>query len=219
MRLRTGSGVGAGAGSGSGSGSGSGGGAGSGRRAGTVAALAAAAVALVVAGVLSTVAMLRPDPYAGSLDAFTGPGPFAVGQPVRTSVGVIQITGVDRLDGLSTQDLSSANHGVANLVPPDQSQVQATLRLTNDTARPVDYSPSQILLRAGGHAPVKAMSSTLPESRLGAGVSLEGTLGFVATRNGSALRLELPGVDGPAEVDLGRIDRATPQTGHEGHHG
>ena len=188
-------------------------------RTGTVAARAGLAVALVAAGVLTTVSMLQPDPYAGSLPALKGAGPFAVGQPVRTTVGVIEITGVDTLGGLTAQDLSSANHGVANLVAPDQSQVQVTLRLTNDTTHAVRYSPSQVLLRVGAQTPVKAMSSTVPDGRLGAGVSLEGTLGFVAARNGSALRLELPGVDGPAVVDLGRTDRTAPHTGHEGHQG
>jgi hypothetical protein len=180
-------------------------------RTGVIATTAVVTLGLIAGGVVATGLMLRPAAPVES-------GPYPVGQPVRTRVGIVQVTGVDRLSGLSAQDLSNANHGVANLVAPDQAQVQVTLRLTNDGRRAVSYSASQVGLRVGGGAPIKAMSSTLPQSRLGAGVSLEGTLGFVAPRTGSALQLELPGPDGPVLVDLGRTDTGAVQPGSGGHH-
>jgi hypothetical protein len=180
-------------------------------RAAVLTTVAALAVGLVAGGVLATISMVRPGPSARAASSVqTGPGPYAVGQSIRTRIGVIQITSVERLTGLTAQDLSSGNHGIANLVSPEDSQVQVTLRLTNDTAHPVEYSPSQIGLRIGGLAAATAMSSTLPGGRLGAGVSLEGTLGYVASRNGAILHLELPGVVAPVLVDLGRTDAATP---------
>jgi hypothetical protein len=185
-------------------------------RAGLVLGSAAAAIALAVGGVVATVSALGPQP-GSDRNALTGPGPFAVGQSVRTSVGVVRVTNVERLGGLTAQDLGGANHGIAGLVEPDQAQVQVTLRLTNDSTSAVKYSPSQITLRAGSDKAVKAMSSTMPESDLHAGSSLEGTLGFVATRTGSSLRLLLPGDGGPVAVDLGRTDVSGPDTsgGHQ----
>jgi hypothetical protein len=182
-------------------------------RVGVVVGSAAVALALVAGGVVATVATLRPAPGSDG-SALTGPGPFAVGQAVRTDIGVVRVTNVESLGGLSAQDLGGANHGIAGLVDADQAQVQVTLRLTNDTGSAVKYSPSQITMRSGSDKAVKAMSSTMPESELHAGSSLEGTLGFVASRTGSSLRLELPG---SVEVDLGRTDFSTadPSQGHQ----
>jgi|tagenome__1003787_1003787.scaffolds.fasta_scaffold20933132_1 hypothetical protein len=162
-------------------------------------AVAGTALALLAGGVVSTAAVLRPQPH----------GAYAVGEAVPTSLGTVRVTGVERMGGLTAQDLSSANHGVANLVSEGQAQVQVTLRVTNDTERTLRYSPGQLGLRVGTLKPVRAMTSTLPKSQLKAGTSLEGTVGFVATRNGSALALELPGQDGPVLVDLGRTDTAS----------
>jgi hypothetical protein len=82
------------------------------------------------------------------------------------------------------------------------------LRLTNDTAKAANYSPSQIGLRIGGKAPTKALSSTLPDGLLGPGMSLEGTVGFVAARDSSTIQLELPRAGGRVLVDLGRTDKS-----------
>jgi hypothetical protein len=162
-------------------------------------------LSLVAGGAYGATTMLSPPAQVG---------PYAVGQAVHTGVGLVRVTGVERMGGLTAQDLASANHGVANLVSADQAQVQVTLRLTNDTDRTVDYSPSRIGLRINNGTAVTAMSSTLPESRLRAGASLEGTLGFVAARNGATLRLELPTDDGPVLVDLGTTDVSAGQPQH-----
>lgn len=172
---------------------------------GVSAVVAGVTLALVAGGAYGATTMVRPAAHTG---------PYAVGESVRTSVGLVRVTGVERMGGLTSQDLSGANHGVANLVAEDQAQVQVTLRLTNDSDRAVDYSPSQVGLRINNGTAVTAMSSTLPESRLRAGASLEGTLGFVAARTGATLRLELPTDDGPVLVDLGNTDVNTGQSRH-----
>src|SRR5690242_14639959 len=145
-------------------------------------AIAGTALALLAGGVASTAAVLRPQPH----------GRYAVGEAVPTSIGTVRVTGVERMSGLTAQDLSNANHGVANLVAEGQAQVQVTLRVTNRTGTTLRYSPGQFGLRVGTLKPVHAMSSTLPKGQLKAGTSLEGTVGFVAARNGSTLALELP---------------------------
>src|SRR3954451_18453969 len=90
-------------------------------RIGVVAGSAAVALALVTGGVVATVSTLRAAPGSDT-SALTGPGPFAVGQPVRTDIGVVQVTNVESLGGLSAQDLGGANHGIAGLVDADQAQ-------------------------------------------------------------------------------------------------
>jgi len=42
-------------------------------------------------------------------------------------LGTVKVTGVERMGGLTAQDLSNANHGVANLVSEGSAQVQVTL--------------------------------------------------------------------------------------------
>ena len=145
------------------------------------------------------------------IDTATGPGPFAVGQPVRTALGVVTVTNVERLVGTTTKDMAGAVHGINNYVGADQTQVQVDVRITDDTVNPVEWTPSAFTMRVGSAAPVRPQSSTMPGGRLGAGTSIEGTLGFVAPRAGSALTLQLPAVGGGTVlVDLGKVDVAPP---------
>jgi hypothetical protein len=150
--------------------------------------------------------MLGPQPGVSTHFGLTGAGPFMVGQPIRTDTTVVEVTGVELLGGLTAKDLSSANHGISHLVAANQVQVQVTVRLTNDTGKAVTFSPSQIGLRIGGKAPTKALSSTVPDGLLGPGMSLEGTVGFVAARDSSTIQLELQRAGSPVLVDLGHTD-------------
>jgi hypothetical protein len=155
------------------------------------------------------------------LETTSGPGPFAVGQPVRTAIGVVTVTNVERLVGTTTKDMAGAVHGINNYVGADQTQVQVDVRVVDDTVNPIEWTPSAFRMQAGSAAPVLPQSSTMPGGRLGAGTSIEGTLGFVAPRAGSALTLRLPAVDGGTVlVDLGRVDVAPPgvDTHDEGGH-
>lgn len=162
------------------------------------AGLVVTALALLAAGVLTTLSAVRSG----------------VPGLTRTQVGTVEVTGVETLGGLTARDLSSTNHGISHLVAAGQVQVQVTLRITNDTGGPVSYSAGLFRLAAGQTAPVAAMSSTLPDGRLGAGVRVEGTLGFVAPADGSVLRLYLPGTD--AAVSLSRTGTSAPEPDH--HH-
>jgi hypothetical protein len=185
---------------------------------------------LAVLVALLTLALLSAGLWSGFRQIFpttaerlhiqtvTGPGPFAVGQSIRTAIGVVTVTGVERLKGTSSQDLAGANHGIQNYVSEEKSQVQVFVRVADDTVRPITWSPSAFTLRVGSAAAIAPQSSTMPGGRLGAGTSVEGTLGFVAARNGSALTLQLPGSSGGwVLVDLGRVDAASTSTG--GDHG
>jgi hypothetical protein len=187
------------------------------KRVATLSAVFVLAVTTAVGGALVTRAQLSNHPVQYRGERLTGPGPFAVGRGVRSVGTVVEVTGVDQLTGLTAQDLSSANHGIQNLVAPEDAQVQVTLRLVNDGSKAVTVSTARIGLRIAGKPAIKSISSTLSDGRLGAGLNLEGTLGFVAPRNGSILQLEIPGPHGPVLIDLGRTETgATPAT--SGHH-
>ena len=188
------------------------------KRAGVFGALFVLAVVAAVAGVLVTAHQLSQHPVEYAGPQLTGPGPFAIGQAVRAEGGVVEVTGVDQLTGLTAQDLSSANHGIQNLVAPEDAQVQVTLRMVNDGRKAITVSTEHIGLRIAGKAAIKSMSSTLPKGRLGAGLSLEGTFGFVAPRNGSTLQLEIPGAHGPVLIDLGRTETSSAHDAGTHHH-
>lgn len=151
------------------------------------------------------------------VDAATGPGPFAVGRPVRTAIGVVTVTNVERLAGTTTKDMAGAVHGINNFVGADQTQVQVDVRVIDDTVNPIEWSPSAFRIKVGNAEPAGPQSSTMPGGRLGPGTSIEGTLGFVAPRAGAALTLQLPGADGGTVlVDLGKVDVAPPGTDTHG---
>jgi hypothetical protein len=158
----------------------------------------------------------HPISYTGPL--LTGAGPFPIGEAFRAEDAVVTVTGVDKLSGLSAQDLGSVNHGIQNLVTPADAQVQVTLNIVNYGTQAVTVSTDHIGLRIAGKAAIKPMSSTLPKGRLGAGLSIEGEFGFVAPRNGSTLQLEMPGAHGPVLVDLGTIDTSTSHDAGGHHH-
>ena len=164
-----------------------------------------ASVVLFALGLWAAVSMLggRPE-TTGSIRAFTGPGPFVSGQPVRAFGGVLTLTGQDNLAGLTARDLAGATHGIPHLVQVGSVQIQLTLRLTNDTTRPLDFRAAQLRLQAGDHVPVPPSSSTMPDGPIGAGVSVEGTFGFVVAQDGSIVTLRAPGPGGTTSITVGR---------------
>lgn len=183
----------------------------------TAVALLVVLVVLIVAGVELTRTSLAPSPQSHRIATAPGSGPFAVGEPVRANGPVVEVSGVEQLGGPTVKDLANVNHGIANQVTPDQVQVEVTVRIVNDSNRVITYSPSQLLLRIGKAAGVKATSSTFTRGRLTPGTSVEGNLGFVAPRRGAALRLQLPSSHGPILIDLGRADSA-PASGESHDH-
>jgi hypothetical protein len=186
------------------------------KRIGQSVAIALALVLLMV-GVVWTVPLLLHRDSRGTSPALAGAGPFAIGESVRTAMGVVTVSSVERMGGLTSQDMAGANHNIQNLVPGDKAQVQVNLRITDDTGRALAWEAGRVTLQAGESAPVVPLSSTLPSRQLGPGTSVEGTLGFVAPRDGSRLVLRFPAADGGVTtVDLGATD-STPAV-DDGHH-
>ena len=165
--------------------------------------LVAVVLVLTAFGAALAVKTVLAGPAAVTIPILSGPGPFAVGDPVRSNDGVLVVIGTERVAGPSHEDLGGATHGIQNLVDPTQTQVQVTMRLTNDGSSARPFTPADFQLRADDGKPVAALAGSLPSDQLRPGTSVEGTLGFVAPRSAKRLILTVAGASGSTAVDLG----------------
>jgi hypothetical protein len=148
-------------------------------------------------------------------------GPFGVSQDIPTSFGAVAIDNVEKVNGLTAKALSGVTHGISNYVPPNKTQVQASVTLTNlldDRSQP--YSPTQFRLLVGkDKKPVKEVRASFRPGRLQPGANMSGQLKFIAPRNGSRLWIEFtdPKRSEPVLIDLGKTGR-TPEGAFDGFH-
>jgi hypothetical protein len=147
-------------------------------------------------------------------------GLYAVGQSVPTSFGVVAVQSADKIAGLTAKDLAGVTHGIQDLIRPDQVQVQVAVELTNLRNHPVAYTPDQFRLASTkSSTPLSVVATSLQPNALQPKASIDGTLTFVAPRNGAKLVVEFRdhGRARPIRIDLGRIDR-TPANAFAGYH-
>jgi hypothetical protein len=150
-------------------------------------------------------------------DKYGAPGDIGVDK--KTSFGVVAVEHAEKLSGLNPAALSGASHGVQSLVEEDQSQIQVSISLTNQTTGVVDYSPAQFRLRLGSGSQVAQVnSSTFGQGRLEPHANIEGRMGFVAPQDGRNLTLEFTDPGGkPVTIDLGSANSLAVKAG--GGHG
>jgi hypothetical protein len=147
-------------------------------------------------------------------------GPFGVRQDIPTTFGAVAVDDVEKINGLTARKLAGVTHGIANLVPPNKTQVQASITLTNLLDRPVEYSPTQFRLLVGQRRrPVGRVRSSFRPGRLQPNANISGQLSFIAPRTGSRLWIEFtdPRRGKPILVDLGKTGR-TPAGAFDGFH-
>lgn len=145
---------------------------------------------------------------------------FPIAQDVRTGFGIVAVEHVEKLPGLTAEQLAGMTHGIQGNIPPDEVLVQASVVLTNLLDHPVGYSPEHFsLISEKGDSPIPLTRSTFQEGTLQPAASIEGTLSFVAPRDGSGLWIQYqdPEIDGPIFIDLGNTDE-TPKGAFEGYH-
>jgi hypothetical protein len=147
---------------------------------------------------------------------------FQVGQEIKTSFGVLVIEHVDEVDGLSAADLAGNTHGIQNYITPDKVQIQTFVRFTNNLSRPVNYSPEQFQLKTVKNPePMQLFGASIRPGTLQPGASINATLSFVTTRDGSNLWIEYqdPVFQEPIYIDLGAVDNHPEKdtTGHNTH--
>jgi hypothetical protein len=181
-------------------------------------ALVLSVVALAVGGIVVSIALIEdgaPEPSVPVLK-----GPFGVSQDIPTSFGAVAIDNVEKVNGLTAKALSGVTHGISNYVPPNKTQVQASVTLTNLLGRTVDYTPTQFRLLVGEkRAPVREVRASFRPGTLQPDASISGQLKFVAPRDGSKLWIEFddPKRDRPILIDLGKTG-TTPDGAFDGFH-
>lgn len=118
--------------------------------------------------------------------AVRGPGPFAVGQLERTSLGDLRVTDIAEFPGTA-------------------APVQITLRLTNSGTAAVAYTAASFVLGAGddgGQDLVRPVASSAADRDIAPGAVLQTTLTYVSDRAGGFYDLHVPGPDGTVEIWL-----------------
>jgi hypothetical protein len=186
---------------------------------GPLVALVLSIVALSVGGIAISVGLIEkgtPQPTVPTLK-----GPFGTSQDIPTSFGAVAIDNVEKVNGVTAKDLSGVTHGIANYVPPNKVQVQASVTLTNLlNEQPVAYSPTQFRLLVGkNRKPVKDVRASFRPGTLQPNASIAGQVKFIAPRTGSQLWIEFtdPKRAKPLLIDLGRTG-TTPDNAFDGFH-
>jgi hypothetical protein len=189
------------------------------RQQAALAALVLSVLALCVGGIAISVGLIErgtPQPAVPTLK-----GPFGTSQDIPTSFGAVAIDNVEKVNGLTAKSLAGVTHGIANYVPPNKVQVQASVTLTNLlNEQTVDYSPTQFRLLVGRkRKPVKDVRASFRPGTLQPNASIAGQVKFVAPRTGSQLWIEFtdPKRAKPLLIDLGRTGR-TPDNAFDGFH-
>jgi hypothetical protein len=181
-------------------------------------ALVLSVAALAVGGLVVSVGLIRagaPQPAVPQLK-----GPFGVSQDIPTSFGAVAIDNVEKVNGLTAKDLAGVTHGISNYVPPNKTQVQASVTMTNLLGETIDYSPTQFRLLVGkDKKPIGEVRASFRPGTLQPDASISGQLKFVAPRNGSKLWIEFtdPKRGTPVLVDLGKTGK-TPDSAFDGFH-
>jgi hypothetical protein len=186
---------------------------------GPLVALVLSVVALSVGGIAISVGLIEKGATQPTVPALKGP--FGTSQDIPTSFGAVAIDNVEKVNGLTAKDLAGVTHGIANYVPPNKVQVQASVTLTNLlNEQPVAYSPTQFRLLAGkNRKPVKDVRASFRPGTLQPNASISGQVKFIAPRTGSQLWIEFtdPKRSEPLLIDLGRTG-TTPDNAFDGFH-
>jgi hypothetical protein len=125
------------------------------------------------------------------------------------------VTHVEQVKGLSDSELGGMAHGVQSLVSADKAMVTVTLVVTAGDS-PTSFDAS--VLRAfetGSSAGIPPAGGTLSPGRLSSHAQVEGSLSFIASRNGAQLTLRAPG--DPREVPLLQLDQSASGDGSHPH--
>jgi hypothetical protein len=181
-------------------------------------ALVVSVLALAIAGaVVSAGVIVRGD----AADVPVLKGPFGTAQDIPTSFGAVAIDSVEKVNGLTAKSLAGVTHGISNYVPPNKTQVQATVTLTNLlNEQTVAYSPTQFRLLVGdAKKPVNDVRASFHPGTLQPNASISGQVKFIAPRTGSRLWIEFtdPKRPEPILIDLGRTG-TTPANAFDGFH-
>ncbi|MEA2249565.1 MAG: hypothetical protein QOH46_4094 [Solirubrobacteraceae bacterium] len=181
-------------------------------------AIVLSVVALAAGGIAVSVGLIQRGDDTPAIPELKGP--FGVSQDIPTSFGAVAIDNIEKVNGVTAKDLSGVTHGISNYVPPNKTQVQASVTMTNLLGDTVGYSPTQFRLLVGKNKkPVGEVRASFRPGTLQPDASISGQLKFIAPRNGSKLWIEFtdPKRSTPVLVDLGKTG-TTPDSAFDGFH-
>ena len=178
-------------------------------------AIVAVTAGLAVLGAVFAFSIIRTGAPSGPpLSA----GPFGVAQDIPTSFGALGVEHVAKTKGLTRKSLSSANHGIGDLVEEGKTQVSVDVNITNLLQDTIRYSPTAFTLHVGRQDAKAILPSTasIRPGVLQPSASIDGHIAFVAkaSRKKLWLRFDDPDRAQPVFVDLGRNAQGqkTPQS-------
>lgn len=135
---------------------------------------------------------------------------------IETSFGAVTVEFVEKIPGLTSQDLAGMTHGIQDLVPAGKELVLVAATITNASDAPIAYAPGlfEVRLEDGGRVPVSrsaAVSGVLQPD-----ASIDVRLEFVVPGDGGNVWLRFVGDPGVTEIDLGDTLISKPE-GEHGH--
>ena len=136
---------------------------------------------------------------------------------LRLGEATVAVTHVERVTGLTADDLGGMTHGIQGLVPDDQTMLRVSLMLTAGN-RPAAYDPADLWIeRSGTGREIRPVGGALGRGSLSAGASVSGAVSFVVPRSGASYDLHATGTVGA--IPLGTVGAAPPASDHAGDQG
>jgi hypothetical protein len=127
-----------------------------------------------------------------------------VGISHPTSFGVVAVTNVETIDGVTAKAVSGVTHGVHGLVRRGRMQVEVSVELSNTRSSVVRYDPRQFQLRVGPRRILRADTASIRPGALQPGAAIGATLGFVGkAAPQQTLVLEMADRGPPVRIVLG----------------
>jgi hypothetical protein len=130
---------------------------------------------------------------------------FHAGQEVPVSFGVIEVNHIDRVAGLTGQQVNGSTH-FPSYVPPDKMSIDVSFMATNlRDVRTAAFDPRSVTLRLRSGKDVPATSGTLGRIDLQPAASVTGRMTFVVPRGSTGMKVAFrdPGASTPVLIDLG----------------
>jgi hypothetical protein len=132
-----------------------------------------------------------------------------VGREYRTSFGVVAVTDVEAINGLTAKELAGVTHGIQNLVQSGEGQIQVSFELSNTQHYPIPYDAArQFRLRLGDRGKViHPSAATIRSGQLQPGAAIDATLAFVVPKAAKSLVLQFRdlGRGSPVSIKLGPV--------------
>ena len=127
-----------------------------------------------------------------------------VGISHDTSFGVVAVTNVETIGGITAKAVSGVTHGVHGLVRRGRMQVQVSVELSNTQSSVVRYDPRQFRLRVGPRRILRVNTASIKPGVLQPGAAIGATLSFVGkAAPQKTLVLEMADRGPPVRIVLG----------------